>query len=400
MSSSSLPESGTRTPPPASAPLKSSPVGKAQPYFIQHKRDQVQKFDVNVQQLETLTPEKFLECLDVSDDVLTSNISDPHYEFSINGFLPLANGIAQSIKARREHHLLCIYLFLTTHDLSLDFPNDDKLLVFKDTGSKTPNGHVTGTKCRPDITAVFEKDWIEDHYTDWALIRLAGERASSGKSFDTQKKNAATYLHYLLLARPDFLVAQSLLTINSGVVFLVGIGGVGIQQLEINWSDENLYKFIYAFIYRLYDPSHFADPSYTRTGFDKETCEATYTVRFKTKECPNFRPIHARNPFATRTHVLSNPSLTQRGDRPPTVLKEQLCRAGRRFNEFTILTKIHQPTNVPGVVEAVDGEIIMTPLSPAREKHRLGLRQTGLPFTSIRTAKKMLKMLFDLLEGI
>jgi hypothetical protein len=401
MSSSSLPESGTRTPPPASAPLKSSPVGKAQPYFIQHKRDQVQKFDVNVQQLETLTPEKFLECLDVSDDVLTSNISDPHYEFSINGFLPLANGIAQSIKARREHHLLCIYLFLTTHDLSLDFPNDDKLLVFKDTEYKTPNGHVTGTKCRPDITAVFEKDWITDHYTDWALIRLAGERASSGKSFDTQKKNAATYLHYLLLARPDFLVAQSLLlTIKSGVVFLVGIGGVGIQQLEVQWSDKNLYKLIYAFIYRLYDPSHFADPSYTRTGFDKETCEATYTVRFKTKECPNFRPIHARNPFAIRTHVLSNPSLTQGGDRPPTVLKEQLFRIGRRFDELTILTKIHQPMNVPGVVEAVGGEIIPAPLSPGREKHRLGLRQTGLPFTSIRTAKKMLEMLFDLLEGI
>ena len=170
MSSSSLSESGMHTLPPALAPFKSSPVGKVQPYFIQHKRDQVQKFDVNVQQLELLTPEKFLECLDVSDDVLTPCIPDSHYDFSINGFLPLANGIAQSIKARREHHLLCVYLFLTTHDLSLDFPSDDKLLVFKDTEYKTPNGHVTGTKCRPDITAAFEKDWITDHHMDWALI--------------------------------------------------------------------------------------------------------------------------------------------------------------------------------------------------------------------------------------
>ena len=399
MSSSSLPESGTRTPPPASAPFKSSP-GKVQPYFLQHRRNEIQKFDVNVQQLESLTPKKFLECLDVSDDVFTSYTSDSNYNFSINGFLPLANGIARSIKARREHHLLCIYLFLTTHDLSLEFSNDDKLMVFKDTGCKTPSGHVTGTKCRPDITAAFEKDWTTKYCTDWALIRLAGEKVSKGKSFDTQKKNAATYLHYLLLARPDFLVAQSLLTTDSKVVFLVGIGGVGIQQLEVLWGDENLYKFIYAFIYRLYDPSHFADPSYTRTGFDKKTSEGTYTVHFKSKECPNFRLIHARNPFGARTHVLSNPSLTQGGDRPPTVLKEQLCRAGRRFSELTILTKIHQPTNVPGVVEAVDGEIIAAPLSPGREKHRLGLLQTGLPFTSIRTVKKMLEMLFDLLEGI
>jgi hypothetical protein len=272
--------------------------------------------------------------------------------------------------------------------------------VFKDTGNKTPNGHVTGTKCRPDITAAFKKDWIREDYTDWALIRLAGERASKGKSFETQKINAATYLHYLLLARPDFLVAQGLVTTESKVMFLVGIGGVGIQQLEVDWGNENLYKFIYAFIYRLYDPSHFADPSYTRTGFNKKTLEATYTMHFKKKECPGFRTIHARNPFTTRTHVLSNPSLTQGDDRPPTVLKEQLCRTGRRFDELTILTKIHQPMNVPGVVEAVGGEIILAPLSPGREKHRLGLRQTGSPFASIRTAKKMLETLFDLLEGM
>jgi hypothetical protein len=398
---SSLPESGTRTPPPpASAPVESSPVGKVQPYFIQHKRDQVQAFDKAVQEPEPFTTsEQFFDYLKVRGDLFPSDICNPHGGLSIDNFVLWANEIAKSIKARREHRLLCIYLFLTTHDFSLDFPNDN-LLVFEDTERKIPKRHVTGTKCRPDITAAFEKHWTKDQKIDWGLIRLAGEKASLGKTFGIQKKNAATYLHYLLLARPDFLVAQGLLTTKTKILFLVGIAGVGIRQLAVDWEDKDAYKYIYAFIYRLYDPSHFADPSYTRTGFDKETSEATYTVRFKTKECPNFRPIHARNPFATRTHVLSNPSLTQRGDRPPTVLKEQLCRAGRRFNEFTILTKIHQPTNVPGVVEAVDGEIIATPLSPGREKHRLGLRQTGLPFTSIRTAKKMLEMLFDLLEGI
>ena len=54
----------------------------------------------------------------------------------------------------------------------------------------------------------------------------------------------------------------------------------------------------------------------------------------------------------------------------------------------------------PGVVQAVDGEIIPAPLSPRREKHRLGLQQMGSPFTSIPTAQSMLETLFDLLEGI
>jgi hypothetical protein len=142
--------------------------------------------------------------------------------------------------------------------------------VFKDTGDETPDEHVTGTQCRPDIIAAFKRDWTTDGYMDRALIRLAGERASKGKSLDVQKKNAATYLHYLLLARPDFLVAQGLLITNSSVMFLVGIGGVGIRQLNVEWKDKSLYKFLYAFIYRLYEPSHFADPSYTMTGFNKK----------------------------------------------------------------------------------------------------------------------------------
>ena len=214
-----------------------------------------------------------------------------------------------------------------THDFSLDFPNSD-LLVFKDTGNKTPNRCIMGTKCRPDITAAFEKDWITDDYMDWALIRLMGE-TSKGKPREIQMKNVAMYLHYLLLARPNFLVAQGLLITMRSVMFLMGTGGVGVQQLKVNWEDKDLHKFIYAFIYRLYDPSHFADPSYVRTRFNKETYEASYTVDFSTKKFPGFRTIHAKNPFTTRTHVISNPSLTQGADRSPTVIKEQLCRTGR-----------------------------------------------------------------------
>ena len=273
-------------------------------------------------------------------------------------------------------------------------------------GNKTPNRHlrhVTGTKCRPDITAAFEKDLIMDDYTDWTLIRLTGERASEGKSREIQRKNAATYLHYLLLARPDFLVAQGLLITMRSVMFLVGTGGVSIRQLKVNWEDKDLHKFIYAFIYHLYEPSHFADPSYVRTGFNKETSEASYTVDFSTKKFSGFRTIHAKTPFTTRTHVLSkdsNPSLTQGANRSLTVIKEQLCRTGQHFDELTILTKIHQPVNVPGMVQAIGGEIIPAPLSPGREKHHLGLQQTGSPFTSIPTAQLMLETLFDLLEGI
>jgi hypothetical protein len=71
-----------------------------------------------------------------------------------------------------------------------------------------------------------------------------GERASKGKFLDAQKKNVATYLHYLLLARPNFLVAQGLLTTESKVMFLVGIGSISIWQLKVKWHNKNLYKVI------------------------------------------------------------------------------------------------------------------------------------------------------------
>jgi hypothetical protein len=122
-------------------------------------------------------------------------------------------------------------------------------------------------------------------------IRLAGEKASKGKSFATHKKNAATHLHYLLLAGPDFLVARGLLTTDTSVVFLVGTGGVSIRRLEVGWRNKSLYEFLYASIYRLYDPSHFADTSYTKTGFNKETSEATFVDRGAVEHVVS-NPIH------------------------------------------------------------------------------------------------------------
>ncbi|KAH9985188.1 hypothetical protein BJV74DRAFT_577760 [Russula compacta] len=128
MSSMSLPES----------------VGKVNHYLIPHKRDQVEAFDEYIQQRKTITPERFLEYLRGSDgdDPLPSEIPSSPKGLSIDGFLDLANDIAQSINAR------------------LDYPNDN-LLVFEDTEYNAPNQHVTGTICRPDITAAFAKDWIK-----------------------------------------------------------------------------------------------------------------------------------------------------------------------------------------------------------------------------------------------
>ena len=286
--------------------------------------------------------------------------------------------------------------------------------MFKYTGNRGLLGHVMDTECRPDITAAFSSDWIPNGNTHWSCAQLAGEQASKGKTKPQQEHNAISYLHYLLLARPDLYVAQGLLTSQSTITFLLGIGGCNIRKLVVSWTDKALYELLYAFIYPLYDPNHFADKSYIRTNVDWMDGTVEYTVQIRipsntpdgstrTLDCTKFRAISARNPFTTRTHVLSNASFQEKvNGKPLTVLKDQLCRAGTRFDEETILRTIHRKRVVPGVVEAVHHETIRNRWSEVskRDHHRFGLRQLGLPFTSIPTPRKVLEVLFDVLEGI
>jgi hypothetical protein len=169
---------------------------------------------------------------------------------------------------------------------------------------------------------------------------------------------------------------------------------------------------MYAFVFRLYDPGDFMDHSYVI--MDPLDGRVTYTIRIsleievdgvkteKELECPGFVPIHATNPFGTRTHILSNPHSTIRiGDRVLTVFKDQFCRPDPRFDEYGVLTHIHGPETMPGVVEAVYHKLIEIPerFNVSRQKHRIGLRQLGSPITSVPNLKGMLEIVFDVLEG-
>jgi hypothetical protein len=282
--------------------------------------------------------------------------------------------------------------------------------VFKVTESKSHAGHITTTGCKPDYVAAFQRDWRGKDTTLWPCIRLVGEKASQGKNLGDQKSQAVTYLHHLLLARPDLHVAQGLFTSKSEVTFLLGIGGVGTHSFSVKWGSKELHRLLFAFVYRLYDPGDFVDSSYVKMVPNWKENSVTYNVRITEGNdmdrhpitISNLRPMYASNPFGTRTHILSNPdSKVKINGKPLTVVKDQLCRVGTRFNEYDILTEVHSPEKVPGVVEAVYREVIKIPrdFCPSREKHRLGLRQMGKPLTSIPTVAQMLEIVFDILEG-
>jgi len=403
------------TPPPSGPPPQSSPVSRIAKYFVAHKRDEFETFgyDNAIHKPEPFPSSKdFLTFLNFKTIVFQAPKATP--VLSIDGFIAAANLVAASIQKDRECYL-CVTVSTSSRHMifALDFPSME-ILEFKNTENKELLGHITDTNCRPDITAAFRSDWNENGVTLWPCAQLAGERVSKGKSKAQQEKNAISYLHYLLLARPDLYVAQGLLIDDSKIMFLLGIGGYHIRQLDVRWGDEELYKLLYAFIYSLYNPDVFADRSYNRTKVDWIEQIVEYSVQIqippttpdgstRTIDCANFRAIAARNPFTTRTHVLSNSNFKEGvNGKALTVLKDQLCLAGTRFDEKTVLEAIHSKGVVPGVVEAVHHETIQNCWSKLtkRDKHRFGLRPFGLPFASIPTPRQVLEVLFDLLEGM
>ncbi|KAG9016674.1 hypothetical protein FRB90_002538 [Tulasnella sp. 427] len=278
------------------------------------------------------------------------------------------------------------------------------------TGNKAPCEHVTDTKCRPDIVAVFEGESDDDGTIYWPSICISGEYASKGKTPKEQEIQAVSYLHYLLLARPDLYVAQGMLVSDKRIVFLFGIGGRGVRSFEVGVDDSSLSELLFAFIYRIYQPGDFRDPSYQMDPIIANG-PATWTITLAVKSqdgneqdvvCPDFLPLYASSPFQTRTHVFANSSaeVTVHGKKL-SVIKDQLCGIKNRFSEHTIFQRIHNPERVPGVVESVYHDLIYPPprFGVGRIKHRHGLRQVGLSFTSIPTTREMLKVAFDVIEG-
>ncbi|KIO29481.1 hypothetical protein M407DRAFT_21381 [Tulasnella calospora MUT 4182] len=386
------------TPQPTQFSHQSSSIEKG-PFYAGHKLDQVQRYHKENHQTTD-----FKDTEDLFKFLGTPTFDElPDVQFSAtvprSTFFVEANSMSKSIKEEYFKE-----------------PSSG-LVVFKDTESKVPRGHVTDTQCRPNITAAFEDDFRDSDTTFWPRIRMAGEWASRGSSPEDQETKAISYVHYLLLVRPDLYVAQGMLASEDRMIFLVGIGGFGIRRLEISWDDKELSKLLYAFIYRTYDPDHLADSSYKLDPIivDKDH-PPTWTITIGVKSpagdvtterlvrCPNFLPLYASSPFETRTHVFATKGegVDVDGEKL-TVLKDQVCRIGNRFDEHEILELVHNPKRVPGVVEAVYHASIKLPsqldvLKPGKIKHRHGLRQLGSPFASIPTLKEMLQVAFDIVE--
>ena len=224
----SHPHTPSRGQPPSGKFAKSSPVGEVTKYHVPENHKEYQEFGYNPRFiLEPLHDhDEFLEFLDLDTRLIPETVPDVPSRGK-GSFLELANKLAEFIPQQSEHYLFLCLAFLLTYNFTLDFENHP-ILEVRDTGNKPQDGHVTDTKCRPDIMAALQCHW-KNGAMRWPLIQLAGEVGSKGKGPGNQSKQVISYLHYLLLARPDLDIAQGLLINDNKVSFFFEIGGEGIR---------------------------------------------------------------------------------------------------------------------------------------------------------------------------
>jgi hypothetical protein len=309
--------------------------------------------------------------------------------------------------------------------------------------------HPNDTRCRPDYTIAFERNWTDDGHISWPLIELVGEKASSGDP-DPRKK-AVSYLHYLMTARPDLEAGLGFLTFKAGITFFVAFQGIPEGEITtIGWDDEGLARTMFAFIYRLYNPGLWVKKDYSRRRISEDGhTTAAFDLKVKLTDakqivqCDRFQPVYASRPFGTRTHVLVNPtSEIYVEGKHVLVIKDQLCH-DRRFTEKEIYEQIHADGSVPGVARpafhfiyeetpmdvdkstpfdstpppdsapppdesspldaptTLDKLTLLdksNPCLPSRRRHLTGLQDYGRSIMTVTTVKQMLESLFDVLE--
>jgi hypothetical protein len=159
-----------------------------------------------------------------------------------------------------------------------------------------------------------------------------------------QKKQVYSYMYYLLLARPDLHVVQGMLASEKEVKFLFGIGGFGIRAFTFIWETKDLHRLMYAFIYRLYDPGHFADSSYLEKVPNLEDSKAIYTVRvtevnggMRTESrrhqqrlpSPLIESIHATDMFSITLHQEQGSILVYKTNQPYPEMREHTAHPAR-----------------------------------------------------------------------
>jgi hypothetical protein len=209
-------------------------------------------------------------------------------------------------------------------------------------------------------------------------------------------KQGVAYTSYLLQQRPD-RVAVCGLYVSLHRFSLVLVDAANVYSTSLRWDDEPARKLLLRVLYYIkVPPLSMIDPTITRHS------DGTFTVETEDETYAGCILESCGHPVGRRTAIF-------RCDGDGGVIKEQYQRGTAAANlEKTILDRVHEGGDMPGVVRAVwcglvtrdDGTSVECGMgSWKREKVRLVLQDQGTPFMEIATPYEALLIAWDALEG-
>lgn len=227
----------------------------------------------------------------------------------------------------------------------------------------------------------------------WSHIEATGELWSKGSTTDGSQSQAAAYAAYHLQARPDLVsVAGMWIKTDQFSVFFVNACRVYVSN-HIKLKDQMAGPLLYAFVWYLYHPQLDKSVSIdTRADPPRFSITLSDGQKFSDLELKFTGSIPGR-----RTTVYISDSS------PSHVIKEQFIEKGRRFLEGTLLQKIHNQGEFPGVVRIDKYEpvqnVTVSYENSIRFKTRLVLKDMGKPLMEVKKVGELLMALYDFLES-
>lgn len=223
------------------------------------------------------------------------------------------------------------------------------------------------------------------------------EFVSKGTNTPGGTNQGVAYTSYLLEQRPD-RVAVCGLYISLNHFSLVLMDAAHVYYTVLRWDDESARKLLLRVLYYINDPpALMIDPTITRER------DGTFTIKIKDDVYKKYTLKSCGHPIGRRTVVF------QREGAPVPVIKEAYLRClGPSTLEKTILDRVHEHEEMPGVVRVVWSGWVENPDGSSiecgtdgrkRRKARIALRDEGIPFMEIPTPYDVLVTAWDVLEG-
>ncbi len=208
-------------------------------------------------------------------------------------------------------------------------------------------------------------------------------------------KQSVAYTAYLLQQRPD-RVAVCGLYISEKQFSLVLVDAANAYSTTLRWDNDSARELLFRVFYYINNPPVLMiDPTIT--------CEGdTFTIEFQGQHHKGYTLQSCGQPVGRRTVIFRS-----KGGKAP-VIKEQYLRCAAESLEKTILNRVHEPGEMPGVVRVLGSGWVKRAKGTSiecgmglrkRQKVRFVLQDEGNPFMEITTPYDALVTAWDALEG-